>query len=114
MPACRWRAHRFASLAAPVPLGIIAGLFVGKQIGVFGAVARRAQARHRRDAAKVRPAQLYGVAILTGIGFTMSLFIGTLAFEDEGLLTQIRLGVLAASILAGAVAALVLGLAARR
>ncbi len=52
---------------------------------------------------------LYGVAILGGIGFTMSLFIGTLAFADDGVLTQIRVGVLAGSILAGAVAALDFG-----
>jgi NhaA family Na+:H+ antiporter len=52
------------------------------------------------------------VAILTGIGFTMSLFIGTLAFDDESVLAQIRLGVLAASILSASVAAALL-LAAR-
>ncbi len=50
---------------------------------------------------------------LTGIGFTMNLFIGTLAFDDDAVLTQVRVGVLAGSILAGAVAALILGLAAR-
>ena len=48
--------------------------------------------------------QLYGVAILTGVGFTMSLFIGTLAFEDESLMAQVRLGVLVASMLSGLVA----------
>ena len=53
-----------------------------------------------------RPAKLYGIAVLTGGGFTMSLFIGTLAFDDEGVL--IRLGVLAGSLLSGIVAALVL------
>src|SRR4029077_8758645 len=54
-----------------------------------------------------------GVAILTGVGFTMSLFIGTLAFEDESLMAQVRLGVLVASILSGLVASLVLVAAAR-
>jgi len=58
-------------------------------------------------------AQLYGVALLTGVGFTMSLFIGTLAFEDENLMSQVRVGVLAASILAGVVASVVLSLIAR-
>ena len=58
--------------------------------------------------------QLYGIAILTGVGFTMSLFIGTLAFEEEALMAQVRLGVLVASILAGLVACLVLIMAARR
>jgi len=55
-----------------------------------------------------------GVAILTGIGFTMSLFTGTRAYDDEGVLMQVRVGVLAASILAGAAATLVLLLASRR
>jgi NhaA family Na+:H+ antiporter len=51
--------------------------------------------------------KLYAIAILTGIGFTMSLFIGSLAFDDETILAQVRLGVLAASLLSGLVAALV-------
>ena len=50
--------------------------------------------------------KLYAMAILTGIGFTMSLFIGTLAFDDEAVLKQVRLGVLVASLLSGIVAAL--------
>jgi Na+:H+ antiporter, NhaA family len=103
-----------ASLAAPVPLGIIAGLFIGKQVGVFGAAFAALKLGIAERPAHATMLQLYGVAILTGIGFTMSLFIGTLAFDDDGLLTQIRVGVLVASVLAGAVAALVLGLAARR
>jgi NhaA family Na+:H+ antiporter len=103
-----------ASLAAPLPLGIIAGLFVGKQVGVFGASLAALKLGVAQWPAKASGLQLYGVAILTGIGFTMSLFIGALAFEDESLLTEIRVGVLVASTLTGAVAALVLGLAARR
>jgi NhaA family Na+:H+ antiporter len=50
-------------------------------------------------------AQFYGASIPTGIGFTMSLFIGTLAFDDEGIMVQVRLGVLIASLLSGVVAA---------
>ncbi len=102
-----------STLAAPVPLGIIAGLFVGKQLGVFGAamIAIKLGIARRPEAAS--SAQLYGVAILTGVGFTMSLFIGTLAFEDERLMAQVRLGVLAASILSGLAAWLVLIVAAR-
>jgi NhaA family Na+:H+ antiporter len=103
-----------ASLTAPVPLGIIAGLFFGKQIGVFGAAVAALKLGIAQWPADASVLQLYGVAILTGIGFTMSLFIGTLAFEDDSLLMQIRLGVLVASILAGAVAAIVLRLAVRR
>jgi NhaA family Na+:H+ antiporter len=53
------------------------------------------------------------MAILTGIGFTMSLFIGTLAFDDETVLKQVRLGVLAASLLSGLVAALLFAILGR-
>jgi Na+:H+ antiporter, NhaA family len=102
-----------STLAAPVPLGIIAGLFLGKQVGVFGATlaAIKLGIAERPSGASI--AQIYGVAILTGVGFTMSLFIGTLAFEDEALMAQVRLGVLVASILSASVAALVLIIVAR-
>jgi Na+:H+ antiporter, NhaA family len=103
-----------ASLAAPLPLGIIAGLFVGKQIGVLGASLAALKLGIAQRPPGASTLQLYGVAVLTGIGFTMSLFIGTLGFDDDGLLAQIRVAVLVASILAGAVAALVLLAAARR
>ena len=101
------------SLAAPIPLGIIAGLFGGKQVGVFGATlaAIKLGIAERPSGASI--AQLYGIAILTGVGFTMSLFIGTLAFEDETLMAQVRVGVLVASVLSASVAALVLVVAAR-
>ena len=103
----------FSKLAAPVPLGIIAGLFLGKQLGVFGAslLAIRLGLAAMPEGATV--AKLYGIAVLTGIGFTMSLFIGTLAFDDEAVLTQVRLGVLAASLLSGTAASLILSAAGR-
>jgi Na+:H+ antiporter, NhaA family len=103
----------FSNLAAPIPLGIIAGLFIGKQIGVFGAslLAVRLGLAVMPEGATL--AKLYAMAILTGIGFTMSLFIGTLAFDDEAVLKQVRLGVLAASLLSGTVAALMFSAAAR-
>jgi NhaA family Na+:H+ antiporter len=97
-----------ARLAAPVPLGIIAGLFIGKQLGVFAAAMAAIRLGIAERPAGASLAQLYGVAILTGLGFTMSLFIGTLAFESESLMAQIRLGVLVASVLSGVIAALVL------
>jgi NhaA family Na+:H+ antiporter len=102
-----------SALAAPIPLGIIAGLFVGKQLGVFGAAMVAIKLRIAKPPVGVSGAQLYGIAILTGVGFTMSLFIGTLAFEDENLMAQVRVGVLVASILSGLVAWLVLIIAAR-
>src|SRR5580700_3176715 len=102
-----------SALAAPIPLGIIAGLFVGKQLGVFGAAMVAIKLRIAKPPVGVSGAQLYGIAILAGVGFTMSLFIGTLAFEDENLMAQVRVGVLVASILSGVVAWLVLIVAAR-
>lgn len=101
-------AASLASLATPVSLGIVAGLCIGKQLGVFAS----AMATIRLGIAEPPPgastAQFYGIALLTGVGFTMSLFIGTLAFEDDGLMTQVRLGVLAASILSSLAACLIL------
>ena len=72
-----------AQVMAPLPLGIAAGLFLGKQIGIFGAVrlaVRFGLASPLRGATWL---QVYGVATLCGIGFTMSLFIGSLAFTGD-------------------------------
>jgi len=102
-----------SDLTAPIPLGIIAGLFVGKQLGVFGAATAAIKLGIAKHPTGASSAQLYGIALLTGVGFTMSLFIGTLAFEDETLMTQIRVGVLEASILSALVACLVLIVAGR-
>jgi NhaA family Na+:H+ antiporter len=102
-----------SSLRARIPLGIIAGLVIGKQLGVFGAAMAAIKLRIAKFPEGASSAQLYGIAILTGVGFTMSLFIGTLAFEDESLMAQVRLGVLEASILSSLIACLVLIIAAR-
>ena len=96
----------FSDLTAPIPLGIIAGLFIGKQIGVFTASLLAIRLGFAAMPEGTITAKLYAMAILTGIGFTMSLFIGTLAFDDETVLKQVRLGVLMASLLSGIVAAL--------
>jgi Na+:H+ antiporter, NhaA family len=88
-----------ASLLTSVPLGIIAGLFVGKQAGVFLASTAAVKLRWAELPSGTTTLQLYGGSILTGIGFTMSLFVGTLAFHDDRILEQIRLAVLAASAL---------------
>jgi NhaA family Na+:H+ antiporter len=102
-----------SSLTGSIPLGIVIGLFFGKQLGVFlfslGAIAIGAAELPGRSTL----AQFYGATILTGIGFTMSLFIGTLAFDDETIMVQVRLGVLIASILSGVAAAIVLVLVDR-
>ena len=97
-----------ASLLATVPLGIIAGLFLGKQVGVFLASTVAIKLGWAEQLSGTTALQLYGGSILTGIGFTMSLFVGTLAFDDEGILGQVRLGVLAASVLSALVASILL------
>jgi NhaA family Na+:H+ antiporter len=85
-------------ILAPLPLGIAAGLFVGKQAGIFGAVwlsVRFGIAARLRGATWL---QVYGLATLCGIGFTMSLFIGALAFpEDPGLVEAAKIGILLGS-----------------
>jgi NhaA family Na+:H+ antiporter len=91
-----------ASLFEPVPLGIALGLFLGKQLGVFGAswLAVKSGIASLPDGANWR--HVYGVALLCGIGFTMSLFIGSLAFEQtggNGDAFDERLGILAGSFL---------------
>jgi len=103
-----------ASLLSPIPLGIILGLFVGKQLGVFAAMfgAIKAQVAARPTGASM--IQVYGASALTGVGFTMSLFIGTLAFEEESLMMQIRLAILIASALSGILAMALLLIASRR
>lgn len=87
------------SLAEPVTLGIILGLVVGKQIGIFAAVWIAIKAGLCRMPDNVTWAQIYGMAILCGIGFTMSLFIGGLAFTGGDLQAEVRLGVLTGSVL---------------
>ena len=89
-----------SSLLQPVPLGILLGLFVGKQIGVmiFSFIAVKTGAAQMPD--KSSWLSLYGVSILTGIGFTMSLFVGNLAFtENIQYIDGVKIGVLAGSLL---------------
>jgi NhaA family Na+:H+ antiporter len=89
-----------SSLLQPVPLGILLGLFVGKQVGVmiFSFIAVNTGAAQMPD--KSSWLSLYGVSILTGIGFTMSLFVGNLAFaENIQYIDGVKIGVLAGSLL---------------
>ncbi|RPJ74431.1 MAG: Na+/H+ antiporter NhaA, partial [Acidobacteria bacterium] len=87
------------SIAEPVPFGIAAGLFVGKQVGVMLATwfAVRLGVGALPEGASWT--QFYGMALLTGIGFTMSLFIGTLAFQTEHQAAAVRIGVIGGSLL---------------
>jgi NhaA family Na+:H+ antiporter len=97
---------------APLPLGIAAGLFLGKQLGIFGSVwlaVRLGFAERLRGATWL---QIYGVAILCGIGFTMSLFIGALAFPgDPQRAEEAKLGILLGSFLSAIIGYAVLRLA---
>jgi NhaA family Na+:H+ antiporter len=97
-------------ISGGVPVGIILGLFVGKQIGVFGMVALARLSGLAQLPAGTTWGQVYGVAVLCGIGFTMSLFIGTLAFEHGNfdLLAGVKMGVLLGSLLSAAWGLLVL------
>jgi NhaA family Na+:H+ antiporter len=91
-----------SALLAPVPLGITLGLFLGKQIGVFGFGWAAIRAGLADLPAGASWLQFYGIALLCGIGFTMSLFIGLLAFpESPALQDQTKIGVLAGSLIAG-------------
>jgi NhaA family Na+:H+ antiporter len=102
-----------ASLAAPLPLGIVAGLFLGKQIGIMLGAGLLIMLGIAAMPAGGSWGRLYGVAILGGIGFTMSLFIGTLAFDDAAHHAEVRLGVLAGSLLSALVGYAALRLAPR-
>ncbi len=97
-----------SSLLEPVPLGIAAGLFVGKQIGVFGMTFAAVKFGISSMPEGTTWPQFYGIALLTGIGFTMSLFIGTLAFEDPSYAPGVRVGVITGSILSAVAGYLIL------
>ncbi|MGE3167204.1 MAG: Na+/H+ antiporter NhaA, partial [Planctomycetota bacterium] len=98
----------WTDLFQPLPLGIAAGLFVGKQVGVFACtwLPIRLGLASRPRGCTMR--HLYGASLLAGIGFTMSLFIGTLAFDDPESARGVRLGVLTASCLSGVLGYVVL------
>jgi NhaA family Na+:H+ antiporter len=102
-------------LLTPLPLGIAAGLFLGKQIGIFGSIWIAVKTGFARRPGQAGWAQIYGVALLAGIGFTMSLFIGGLAFPGRPeLVDEVKIGVLAGSILSALAGFLVLRFAPAR
>jgi len=90
-----------AELLEPLPLGVALGLFLGKQLGIFSAVWLAVKTGLAERPHESRWRQIYGASILCGIGFTMSLFIGALAFpEHPELVDEARIGTLAGSIVA--------------
>jgi Na+:H+ antiporter, NhaA family len=99
------------NLLDPIPLGIMLGLFVGKQVGVFTFAWMAVKSGIAQLPTSVTFPQVYGAAILCGIGFTMSLFIGMLAFENAAtgeIIVTDRLGILAGTLLSAVVGSLVL------
>lgn len=103
----------FAALLEPVPLGIVLGLFVGKQIGVFGfsfVCVKLGLAKLPED---LNWKHVYAMSLLTGVGFTMSLFISSLAFDAAAGATMVadRLGILAGSFLSATFGAIALNFA---
>lgn len=99
-----------AQVMSPVPLGIILGLVVGKQLGVFGFCFIAIKLGFAKLPDNVNWTLLYGVALLCGVGFTMSLFIGSLAFEqiNDIPLYKDRLGIVIGSLISGVLGYLVI------
>lgn len=98
----------FDSLRDPVPAGIAAGLFAGKQIGIFTVACLLIKTRFAKLPADATWMQLYAVCMVAGIGFTMSLFVGGLAFQDAQHAVSIRLGVLLGSLASAVMGGLLL------
>ena len=103
-----------AVLIEPLTLGVAAGLVVGKLVGVFGTVAILVKARLADLPAAASWGQTLGVALLCGIGFTMSLFIGLLAFDDPALQDRAKFGILFGSLIAGLAGYFILRISNRR
>ena len=105
-----------ATLTQGIPLGIAAGLLVGKAVGVFGSLALMVRLGWAERPVGANWGQCFGVAVLCGIGFTMSLFIGGLAFHglDASYETRVKLGVLAGSLLSALAGTAILLVAARK
>jgi NhaA family Na+:H+ antiporter len=105
-----------STLAQAVPLGIAAGLVLGKAVGVFGAAWLLTLVGGAELPSGANRWQFFGVCVLCGVGFTMSLFIGGLAFEGQGAAydTQVKLGVLGGSLIAGVLGTVILMRAERR
>lgn len=108
-----FRGMSFTSVFEPVTLGIATGLVIGKQIGVFLPLWLCIRSGLARMPENTNYLQLYGVSVLCGIGFTMSLFIGGLAFELSDFRAPVRLGVLSGSIICAVIGYLLLRFGSR-
>lgn len=96
-----------AAIMNPVSLGIIFGLFIGKQIGIFGASYILVKLKIAKLPSKVTKRHLYGASVLGGIGFTMSLFVSSLSFTEESALSMAKISIIIASILSAAFGAVI-------
>jgi NhaA family Na+:H+ antiporter len=101
-------------LAEPVTVGVAAGLLLGKLAGVLGTVALLVKFGWAKLPARASWSQMTGVSLLCGIGFTMSLFIGLLAFPDASSQDHVKIGILAGSLASGVAGAAVLIASGRR
>lgn len=93
---------------SPVTIGVIVGLVIGKLVGVAGAIALATKLGIGRLPAGISSRHIVGMAGIAGIGFTVSIFVAGLAFDDAGITDEAKIGVLAASAIAAAIGALVL------
>jgi NhaA family Na+:H+ antiporter len=98
----------------PLTMGVAGGLLLGKLVGVLGVVAVLVKLGLAQLPAQASWGQVTGTALLCGIGFTMSLFIGLLAFDDPAVQDHVKIGILMGSLFAGGAGATILGLSSRR
>lgn len=99
-----------AMILTPVSLGIIFGLFFGKQIGIFGVSCILVKLKIAKLPAQVTKRHLYGASVLGGIGFTMSIFVSSLSFSDETILSTGKISIIIASILAAILGGMIFSL----
>ena len=97
-------------ILTPVSLGIIFGLVIGKQIGIFGVSYILVKLKIAKLPAQVTKRHLYGASVLGGIGFTMSIFVSSLSFADETVLATAKISIMIASILAAILGGIIFGL----
>lgn len=99
-----------ATVFSSIPLGIAGGLFLGKQIGILGATWLAVKSGVAHLPRQANWIQIYSISLICGVGFTMSLFIGTLAFDEVGTThaAMVRIGVLMGSFLSGVLGYLLL------
>lgn len=102
------------SITHPISIGIILGLFIGKQLGIFGFSFIAIKLGLASKPEGVNYTKMYGAGILAGIGFTMSLFIANLAFDSEDLLNIAKVGVLSASLISGVVGYIIVKIGLRK